>query len=99
MRLRTMQLPLANGDADTRFVLIIDRLDMTEADREDFAHQIAIFRDQVGAAAVLVSEHDIELDSDPVLISDLPVEASPVIARMRELRDRLARPRPPSEPH
>lgn len=99
MRLRTMELPLANADADTRFVLIIDRLDMPEADREDFAHQIAMFRDQVGATAVLVSEHDIELDRGPLLMADLPAEVPPVMTRMRELRERLTRPRPPAGPH
>lgn len=86
-----MVLPSDGGaEPDSRFALIIDRVELDKVDVGGFMEQMAVFRDHCGADAVLVSEHDIELDSDPVAITDLPPATSPVIARIRELRERLA---------
>lgn len=98
MRVRTLELPLRGPDADRQFALLVDRVDPQALADESFPEQMAVFRDHCGAIALLVSELDIELDNDPVVVEDLAPEVSSILPRVRELRERLyslrtARPR------
>lgn len=76
-------------DAEVQFALLVDRVEREVLAEADFGEKMALFRDQCGAAAMLVSEQDVELDADPIVVEDLQPHVSSVLPRVRELRERL----------
>jgi hypothetical protein len=93
VRLRVLDLPFADDSSTSRFALVVDQADMAALPESE---RVALhaFGERIGAAGVLISEHDIAIGSMTPLI-ELRHEPG-LSTRLAGLRDAIARSLPPA---
>ncbi|MET0701706.1 MAG: hypothetical protein ABWY93_18805 [Mycobacterium sp.] len=94
MRIRWLELPLANPHADTRFALVADRIG---GYGEDSIDALRVFADQVGACGVLIGD-EIELTPEPAYYVGARRRGGGLMARLRAMAQPPQRHPEPARP-
>lgn len=93
MRLRVLDLPLADDVTDARFALVVDGVDLDALPAGERA-SLQEFADKIGAAGVLVSGRRVDIESMTPLIE---LRSDPgLLDRLLALREAITRRLPPA---